>query len=77
MRHLGDLGNTNVHDYSIVFNTPFKHLENNFKTLSLVMHEKQDDLGMGGTIESLETGSSGGRVACSNMSRIFHFPWQE
>ena len=75
VRHLGDLGNTHMRDFAIVFNTPFQEIVSNLNLLSVVMHEKEDDLGMGGTKESLETGSAGGRVACSNINKKLCFPW--
>ena len=76
VRHLGDLGNTHMNDFEIIFNTPFQEIVSNLNLLSVVMHEKEDGLGMGGTKESLETGSAGGRAACSNIQKKLCFPWQ-
>jgi len=36
---------------------------------SIVIHNGVDDLGLGGTNESLKTGSAGSRMACSIISR--------
>lgn len=69
LRHIGDLGNIEVTQDGVA------HIEGWDHYLSLVgvrgaigrtlvIHEKPDDLGRGGTEESLKTGSAGARVAC-------------
>ena len=37
---------------------------------SIVIHNGIDDLGLGGTDESLKTGSAGSRMACAIISRV-------
>ncbi|GAB1859453.1 superoxide dismutase [Camponotus japonicus] len=69
LRHVGDLGNIEVGQDGVA------HIDGIDHYLSLVgvrgaigravvIHEKPDDLGRGGTEESLKTGSAGARVAC-------------
>lgn len=71
VRHAGDLGNIIVDKNG---NCKMK-LTNNIISLrnpktniigrSLVIHSKEDDLGLGGNAESLITGNSGSRIACA------------
>ena len=69
-RHLGDLGNIEV-DNKGVCNTTIidKHLQlrgykYNIIGRSIVVHEKEDDLGKGGNKESKKTGNAGSRIGC-------------
>jgi Cu-Zn family superoxide dismutase len=39
--------------------------ENSILGRSVVLHEKEDDLGLGGNPDSKKTGNSGKRIACS------------
>ncbi|XP_072116677.1 superoxide dismutase [Cu-Zn]-like isoform X2 [Mobula birostris] len=68
-RHVGDLGNV------VADNSGKAEFEIKDKMLSLsgemsiigrtlVIHEKEDDLGKGGDEESTRTGNAGGRLAC-------------
>lgn len=75
-RHLGDLGNTKPSNFSKTFNTRLDDMLIRHGTLSVVLHEKVDDLGLGGDAESLLTGNSGGRFACSNLSLAYCLPWE-
>jgi len=65
--HAGDLGNLVFDEDGICqteFEAKFISLSGKLSVIgrSLVMHEKEDDLGMGGAPDSLTTGDSGGRL---------------
>lgn len=68
-RHAGDLGNI-VAGADGVAKFDFTDAqipligENSIIGRSLVVHEKEDDLGMGGDEESKKTGNAGPRLAC-------------
>ncbi|KAK3860384.1 hypothetical protein Pcinc_033556 [Petrolisthes cinctipes] len=71
-RHVGDLGNI-VSGADRVSNV---QIEDDIITLwgersivgrSIVVHEGEDDLGLGGFDDSTTTGHAGGRVACCNV----------
>jgi len=69
-RHHGDLGNveadsTGVAKISISDKViSLQAGQDSVIGRSLVIHEKEDDLGKGGNEESLKTGNAGGRLAC-------------
>ncbi|GAA54878.1 superoxide dismutase [Cu-Zn], partial [Clonorchis sinensis] len=70
IRHDGDLGNLQTDRKGrMTFNlrvTPSQFdPTDGFIGLSLVIHEQQDDLGLGGNATSLANGNSGRRVACA------------
>jgi len=69
LRHVGDLGNIEANAEGTAEIDVMDH----YLTLTgvrgaigraLVVHEKPDDLGRGGTEESMKTGSAGARLAC-------------
>lgn len=73
LRHVGDLGNIEVGPDGVAN----IHRVDQELTLigvrgaigrALVVHAKPDDLGRGGTEDSLKTGSAGGRLACGVIS---------
>jgi len=68
-RHIGDLGNIEADRNSnavVYVEDPLITLYGRLSVIgrSLVVHERGDDLGRGGNQESLNTGNSGGRLAC-------------
>jgi len=71
-RHIGDLGNVQVDNFGNVnvnINVPDEKLmplSGAYSVIgrTLVIHEKADDLGLGGAPESNTTGNAGGRIAC-------------
>lgn len=68
-RHLGDLGNLQANGKGNV-NTTIRDklvkLRGKYSVIgrSLILHEGEDDLGLGGNEESLKTGNAGARIAC-------------
>lgn len=67
--HLGDLGNLDVKsnrkaEYSVLVNNLPISGPYNIIGRSLVIHEKEDDLGKGVGSESKISGNSGKRIAC-------------
>ncbi|XP_071544734.1 uncharacterized protein [Panulirus ornatus] len=72
VRHVGDLGNIEVNeDGELDFILSDKRValvgENSIIGKSIVIHEGEDDLGLGGDSGSLTTGNAGGRLACCNV----------
>ncbi|XP_069746206.1 superoxide dismutase [Cu-Zn] isoform X2 [Narcine bancroftii] len=68
-RHVGDLGNVVADDNGVAkFEIKDGMLslsgERSIIGRTLVIHEKEDDLGKGGDEESTRTGNAGGRLAC-------------
>jgi Cu-Zn family superoxide dismutase len=71
IRHVGDLGNITTDAAGVC---KMKMKDNVIKLKgsrcniigrAVVIHEKTDDLGMGGDDESLKTGNAGKRIACA------------
>jgi Cu-Zn family superoxide dismutase len=80
-RHLGDLGNINVDekgvaninvDIDLMNLDPFVVM-GSFAGRSIVLHDKEDDLGKGDNNESAINGNSGGRIACGVIGGEFIF----
>ncbi|XP_067848876.1 superoxide dismutase [Cu-Zn] isoform X2 [Heptranchias perlo] len=68
-RHVGDLGNVEADENGVAsfeIKDKMLHLSGQTSIIgrTLVIHEKEDDLGKGGDDESLRTGNAGGRLAC-------------
>ena len=68
-RHVGDLGNIKPNKKGVVKKTIYDKLiklRGKYSVIgrSIVIHEKEDDLGMGENDESLITGNAGNRIAC-------------
>ena len=68
-RHVGDLGNLEADSHgncSFTFTDDLVRLSGKYSVMgrSLVIHEDEDDLGLGGRKDSLTTGHSGKRLVC-------------
>ena len=73
-RHVGDLGNIQANENGIAnfrFTDSKIHLVGPLSIIgrSCVVHLYKDDLGEGGTDESLKTGSAGPRISCGVVGR--------
>lgn len=70
-RHVGDLGNIKANSKGICKMTftdsviRLRGWKYNIIGRSVVIHEKEDDLGKGGDKESLKTGNAGARIGCA------------
>jgi len=71
IRHVGDLGNITA-DKNGICKQKFKDhmiklrgIKYNIIGRSVVVHEDEDDLGLGGNEESLKTGNAGARIGCA------------
>lgn len=67
--HLGDLGNIYVDPDGVceqILHINYLPLTGKHQVIGrgMVIHEKRDDLGLGGNEESTKTGNSGSRIAC-------------
>lgn len=68
-RHIGDLGNVKANKNKIVnmrMSDKLIKLRGKYSIIgrSVVIHEKEDDLGLGNNKESLITGNAGKRIVC-------------
>ncbi|XP_011503272.1 PREDICTED: superoxide dismutase [Cu-Zn]-like [Ceratosolen solmsi marchali] len=75
LRHVGDLGNVDADEDGIAQIDGVDHYLSLLGVRgaigrAIVVHEKQDDLGRGGTEESAKTGSAGSRLACGVVGFI-------
>lgn len=67
--HAGDLGNITIKEDGTLKQTIYSkilrnHGKFNIIGRSVVIHDKEDDLGKGNNKESLKTGNAGSRIAC-------------
>lgn len=71
IRHVGDLGNIVANKNGICKHTFTDHMiklrgnKYNIIGRSVVIHENEDDLGLGDDSESLKTGNAGARIGCA------------
>lgn len=79
VRHVGDLGNvqfvnavggTSISFVNFVDSVISFNGTNNILGRTLVLHEQEDDLGLGGHETSLTTGNAGARVACGIIREV-------
>jgi Cu-Zn family superoxide dismutase len=71
VRHVGDLGNLNsdkngvAHYYQYDSMIKLRGTKCNIIGRGLIIHQDEDDCGLGDTPDSLTTGNSGKRIACA------------
>ncbi|XP_037799687.1 superoxide dismutase [Cu-Zn]-like [Penaeus monodon] len=77
-RHVGDLGNIDACPNGTAFVDILDTIislydfERNVTGRALVVHDLEDDLGLGGDEESLATGNAGVRVACCTIIQDYY-----
>ena len=69
IRHIGDFGNvvsTDEGTINVIFKDEIAKLYGAHGIIgrTVVLHEKKDDLGLGGDEGSAKTGNAGSRIAC-------------
>ena len=72
MRHTGDLGNIEIPDGKTEIKNTYYITQTSVKELwgrSIIVHEGEDDLGLGGFEDSKITGHSGKRMGCAIFGR--------
>lgn len=74
-RHLGDLGNIEANQKGVAnidFEDQLLSLNGKYTIVgrSIIVHQDPDDLGHGGTPDSLKTGSAGERIGCGVIGRL-------
>lgn len=71
-RHIGDLGNVEAANGAVEATLTDKLVRlrsaNNVLGRAIVIHDGEDDLGLGGDEGSLKTGNAGSRVACCTIA---------
>jgi len=73
-RHRGDFGNILVDEYGNCNNSYFTNVNlDEIIGRGLILHENEDDLGLGLNEESKKTGNAGKRIACGVIG-ISHCP---
>lgn len=70
-RHVGDLGNLETNEKGMAhyrfYDNVIQLKGNKYNIIGrgLIIHENEDDCGLGGNAESLKTGNAGKRIACA------------
>tara|TARA_B100000900_G_scaffold410472_1_gene428335 strand:- start:2725 stop:3222 length:498 start_codon:yes stop_codon:yes gene_type:complete len=70
-RHVGDLGNLETNEKGVAhyrfYDNVIQLKGNKYNIIGrgLIIHENEDDCGLGGNAESLKTGNAGKRIACA------------
>ncbi|XP_013196991.1 superoxide dismutase [Cu-Zn]-like [Amyelois transitella] len=83
LRHVGDLGNIQFDENGVAEIDFVDHVialrgRNNVLGRTLILHEGEDDLGLGGAVDSLTTGNAGSRLACGVIGlRSPVDPWRK
>ncbi|KAM3965159.1 uncharacterized protein ACR2FA_000552 [Aphomia sociella] len=71
VRHVGDLGNVVFANETAILDYIDTEISlrgrNNILGRAVVIHENEDDLGLGGNEGSLSTGNAGSRIACATI----------
>jgi Cu-Zn family superoxide dismutase len=82
IRHFGDLGNieANAENTAVIkMSDKLVQLFGEYSVIgrAIVVHEKADDLGLGGNEDSLKTGNAGARLGCCVIGYVKSLPHHE